>query len=82
MRLSLQLRRTMGVAKDWRARRSCIAAKTGGDERGRTADLMNAIHALYQLSYIPKQLFQKTVLSCSFSYIKLKDLNQNGKYLL
>ena len=28
-------------------------AKIGGANRGRTDDLMNAIHALYQLSYGP-----------------------------
>lgn len=28
-------------------------AKTGGAGRDRTGDLMNAIHALYQLSYSP-----------------------------
>jgi hypothetical protein len=28
----------------------------GGDEGDRTPDLMNAIHALSQLSYIPKKL--------------------------
>ncbi len=29
-------------------------AKPGGADRGRTGGLMNAIHALYQLSYSPK----------------------------
>lgn len=29
----------------------------GGDEGDRTPDLMNAIHALSQLSYIPKSVF-------------------------
>ena len=28
----------------------------GGDSRGRTGDLLNAIQALYQLSYTPKVL--------------------------
>jgi hypothetical protein len=27
--------------------------RIGGADRGRTGDLMNAIHALYQLSYSP-----------------------------
>ena len=30
-------------------------AKYGGADRDRTGDLMNAIHALYQLSYSPKE---------------------------
>ena len=32
-------------------------AKAGGADRDRTGDLMNAIHALYQLSYSPKKNF-------------------------
>ncbi len=31
----------------------------GGDEGDRTPDLMNAIHALSQLSYIPNNCFSK-----------------------
>ena len=73
--------KTVGHSLTKHGRPAEALAKAGGDERGRTADLMNAIHALYQLSYIPKNLFQKTVLSYAFSYIKLKDLKQNGKYL-
>ena len=34
------------------------ASVFGGDSRSRTGDLMNAIHALYQLSYIPISFFQ------------------------
>ena len=30
--------------------------KSGGDKRDRTADLLNAIQALSQLSYTPKQI--------------------------
>jgi hypothetical protein len=37
------------------ADRSCEAAKGGGARRDRTADLVNAIHALSQLSYGPIQ---------------------------
>ena len=33
--------------------RSAVSAKTGGARRDRTADLVNAIHALSQLSYGP-----------------------------
>ena len=66
----------------WHARRSSVGAKTGGDERGRTADLMNAIHALYQLSYIPIYIFKRLFISYYFSYIKVKDLKQNGKHLI
>ena len=32
----------------------CIGLKTGGDKGSRTPDLLNAIQALYQLSYAPK----------------------------
>ncbi len=34
--------------------------KNGGDERDRTADLLNAIQALSQLSYVP--IFTKQIL--------------------
>ena len=30
----------------------------GGDEGDRTPDLMNAIHALSQLSYVPKRNYE------------------------
>ena len=32
----------------------CFKASCGGDKRDRTADLLNAIQALSQLSYTPK----------------------------
>lgn len=32
---------------------TCLKQMTGGADRDRTGDLMNAIHALYQLSYSP-----------------------------
>ena len=38
-------------------KKACFHQKTslfGGDKRDRTADLMTASHALYQLSYTPK----------------------------
>jgi hypothetical protein len=38
--------------------------KTGGDEGDRTPDLMNAIHALSQLSYIPGELCFRFRASC------------------
>ncbi len=47
-------------------------AKAGGDERGRTADLMNAIHALYQLSYIPNYLFQKLFFFVPLAILRYK----------
>ena len=32
----------------------CVFFGSGGDSRDRTGDLLNAIQALYQLSYTPK----------------------------
>ena len=42
-----------GVGHEKAARRRRILEENGGAERDRTADLVNAIHALSQLSYGP-----------------------------
>ena len=42
----------------------------GGDSRGRTGDLLNAIQALYQLSYTPTRSF---IISYFFSLSKRFD---------
>lgn len=39
----------------------------GGADRDRTGDLMNAIHALYQLSYSPKYIYEYTFNFCNFN---------------
>ena len=41
------------VGEDWRSWTQPLKGKDHGANRGRTGDLMNAIHALYQLSYSP-----------------------------
>ncbi len=42
----------------------------GGDKGSRTPDLLNAIQALYQLSYAPVALFCLFILSQIFNLIK------------
>jgi rhamnogalacturonyl hydrolase YesR len=37
--------------------------KQSGDEGGRTPDLLNAIQALYQLSYIPNEVRKEVYLA-------------------
>ena len=51
LRSILSLHYMFGVG--WRQPGEARRAKTGGANRGRTGGLMNAIHALYQLSYSP-----------------------------
>ena len=44
------------------SRCDCIDCFLGGDKRDRTADLLNAIQALSQLSYTPKHKWYDTIL--------------------
>ena len=42
-----------------------LEAQVGGDKRDRTADLLNAIQALSQLSYTPTSIFSCKVVEIS-----------------
>ena len=45
------------------------SSKVGGDKRDRTADLLNAIQALSQLSYAPKtiKIIIENSLTCQYN---------------
>ena len=46
-----------------------LTSKVGGDKRDRTADLLNAIQALSQLSYAPKtiKIIIENSLTCQYN---------------
>jgi len=56
---------------------SFLTEMTGGANRVRTGDLMNAIHALYQLSYSPKK-----IENLNDKCLKFKQTNKNRKIKL
>src|SRR4029078_1787298 len=63
-----------GGSKDWICRRKSIVSSylEGGDKGDRTPDLVNAIHALSQLSYIP-------VLRSGFLLVGLGGVKPRGR---
>ena len=54
----------------------------GGDKRGRTADLLNAIQALYQLSYIPKIAYKQSFYTLIRFFLQEKNLKGRFFYFL